>query len=238
MTGCREWALWFIIHHMSTPSQPVKRRTSLFLLTVIALIILVVLRYPPSEWVPAHRLGMYLEAAGLPGISLFLCLAILATSAGFPRQLVAFIAGLAYGVWPGLLLSLVAALSGCYLTVRLARRFLSQRLRQRYPDFIAKLDSLLQDDVFVKVLILRLQPLGTNLLTNVCVGFTHVSLGEFLLASAVGYVPQMLIFSLLGHGIRVGSQTQLIISLVLLAISIMLGLLLYRRHRLRRVSTG
>jgi len=72
--------------------------------------------------------------------------------------------------------------------------------------------------------------LGTNLITNVCIGFTNASLPTFLAASAIGYIPQMLVFNLLGVGVRVDSQAQLALSLVLLVISIALGIFLYKRQ--------
>jgi len=164
----------------------------------------------------------------------FVFVSMLSTAIGLPRQMVAFIAGLAYGVVPGVLLSLLAAISGCYLTVQTSKRFLANTVINQYPSFINKLDKLLVDDVFAKILILRLQPLGTNLLTNVCVGFTAIPLKVFLAASAVGYIPQMLVFALLGSGVRVGSQTQLVLSLFLLLISLVLGFVLYQRHQSRR----
>lgn len=190
--------------------------------------------YPPSEWVPAVSIGEDLEAAGFPGLLAFLGVGVLATAIGFPRQMVAFIAGLAYGVMPGLLASLVSALMGCFLTAFLSRRFFSASVLARFPGPAAQLERMLRNDFFVKILVLRLQPLGTNLLTNILIGFTATPLRIFIAASAVGYIPQMLVFSLLGSGIRVGSQTQLIVSAVLLLLSLMLGTFVYRRHKARQ----
>lgn len=209
-------------------------RGAVVLLAVLLCIVLMTFLFPPSEWIPARKWGGQLESYGQSGMLLFISIGILATAVGLPRQMIAFIAGLAYGVVPGVLLSLLAAILGCFLTVRMSKRFLSDSIKSRYPAFIHKLDKLLEEDVFVKILILRLQPLGTNLLTNVCVGFTAIPLKVFLAASAVGYIPQMLVFSLLGTGVRVGSQTQLVLSLVLLLISLILGGILYKRHQSRR----
>lgn len=203
------------------------------LLLLLLIIVVGSILFPPAEWVPAEQWGSALESEGLSGMAVFVFVGMLATSIGLPRQLVAFIGGIAYGVAVGVFLSLCAALLGCYLTVNLSRRLFARRIVKRYPKFIAKLDALIQNDVFVKVLALRLQPLGTNLLTNVCVGFTSVSMRSFMGASAVGYVPQMLVFALLGSGIRLGSNFQLILSLVLLVISIFLGIVIYRRHTQR-----
>lgn len=208
------------------------------LLVLLLVIVVGSILFPPAQWIPAEQWGIALESEGVSGMMIFVAAGMLATAAGLPRQLVAFIAGIAYGVATGVLLSLCAALLGCYLTVSVSKRFFAKGIVRRYPNFIAKLDALVQNDVFVKILALRLQPLGTNLLTNVCVGFTSISIKAFMGASAVGYVPQMLVFALLGSGIRLGSNVQLILSLVLLVISILLGILIYRRHTQRhKVST-
>ncbi|MFK8077906.1 MAG: TVP38/TMEM64 family protein [Granulosicoccus sp.] len=203
------------------------------LLVLLLVIVVGSIVFPPAQWIPAEQWGIALESKGVTGMVIFVAAGMLATSAGLPRQLVAFIAGIAYGVATGVVLSLVAALLGCYLTVNVSKRFFAKGVLRRYPSFIAKVDALVQNDVFVKILALRLQPLGTNLLTNVCVGFTSISIKAFMGATAVGYVPQMLVFALLGSGIRVGSNVQLILSLVLLIISILLGFLIYRRHTQR-----
>ena len=207
---------------------------AIVLLAIFLSIVVLTVLFPPSEWIPAGYWGELLESYGTNGMLLFVFISILATAVGLPRQMVAFIAGLAYGVVPGLLLSLLAAILGCYLTVRISKRFLAAVVTNRYPDFIVKLDKLLRHDVFTKILILRLQPFGTNLLTNVCVGFTAIPHKVFLAASAIGYIPQMLVFVLLGKGVRVGSQTQLLLSLAMLLLSLILGFVLYKKHQSRR----
>lgn len=212
-------------HHSSTT-----RVIAAALLILLALIVVLGVIFPPLEYLPAARWGSELESAGLKGIVAFLVLGILATSVGLPRQMLAFIGGLAYGVTGGLSISLLAALGGCWLTAMVSRRFFASIVSTRFPGPIAALDRLTRKDLFLKVLVLRLQPLGTNLLTNVCIGFTSASVPGFVAASAVGYIPQMLVFNLLGVGVRVDSQAQLLLSLFLLAISIVLGVSLYKRH--------
>ena len=197
---------------------------------LLAIIVALAIAFPPGEYVPAAQWGASLESAGITGIIIFLSVGILATSVGLPRQLVAFIGGLAYGTGVGLMLSLAAALAGCLLTVTMSRRFLADFVKGRFPRPIAALERLVRDDFFLKVLVLRLQPLGTNLMTNVCIGFTSASLVRFIAASAVGFVPQMLVFNLLGAGVRVDSQAQLGLSVALFIVSVVLGIYLFKRH--------
>lgn len=219
---------------MKTPfSSPRDSRVALALSVLLLLIIVLAFAAIPDDWIPVRRWGAMLESAGVAGMLLYLLIGTLGTAVGLPRQLLAFTGGLAYGPLVGLLLSWAAALGGCHACVQLSRRWLRQPIRKRYPAVIESLSRLLHHETFLKVLILRLQPLGTNLMTNLCVGFTPIDYRRFLLATAVGYVPQMLVFVLLGAGVRVGDQTQALLTSVLILISVFLALLVYQRHRRR-----
>jgi uncharacterized membrane protein YdjX (TVP38/TMEM64 family) len=218
---------------MNSKSIRTGKGASTAFLILLILIVVGTLIFKPSEWIPAQEWGIALESKGSIGMLIFLLIGMLSTSIGLPRQMVAFIGGIAYGVLPGVLLSLCAAICGCYLTVNGSQRMFSAQVAQRYPKIIEQLKLFIKEDVFIKVLVLRLQPFGTNLLTNICVGFTAIPIKTFLAASAIGYVPQMLVFALLGSGIRVGSNFQLALSGILLVISVLLGFLLYRRHKKR-----
>jgi uncharacterized membrane protein YdjX (TVP38/TMEM64 family) len=214
---------------MSTTSRT-RQVVAAFFSILLLLIIVLAIFFPPREHLPIASWGESLETAGAAGAAMFLLLGMLATAVGLPRQLAAFIGGLAYGVSLGLTLSLLAALAGCIVTVTVSRNFFAAYVVGRFPKPIAVLENLVKTDFFLKVLVLRLQPFGTNLLSNVCIGFTSASLAKYVAASAVGYIPQMLVFSLLGAGVRVDSQAQLSLSIALLIISILLGVYLYKRH--------
>lgn len=180
--------------------------------------------------VPLETLGARLEGSGPSGLVLFVTFGVLGTAVGLPRQALAFVAGLTWGTVAGLSLSLAAAVGGCALTLWISTRFLRGHVARRHPRFVAALGRLLEHDAFAKIVALRLQPLGTNLLTNLCAGLTTMPRATFLAASAIGYVPQMLVFTLLGAGVRVESGARLAASAVLLLLSLAIGMVLYRRH--------
>jgi len=196
---------------------------------VAVLLAIVLFRSPPQEWDRARYLGEYIESLGTFGVMVFIVITALATSFGLPRQLFAFAAGFSFGIMAGVLLSSFAAIIGCAITFFCSRRWLRVRVQSRYPKVVSSLNNLLQDDVFFKIFVLRLQPLGTNLITNLCAGVTKVSAVLFLSSSWFGYLPQMLVFALLGAGVRVGSNAYLIYSLSMLAVSLTIGLWLYKR---------
>ncbi len=201
------------------------------LLILLIVILFLFWRFPAADWLPVDAFSDWLENAGFVGMLIFMFVGVLTTAIGLPRQLVAFTGGFAYGVLLGVSLSLIAAIVGCFVTVMFSKQFLQKLLSQRYPKFIRILNSLVEKDAFLKIVILRLQPFGTNLVTNVCAGFTSIRIPTFLLASFFGYIPQMLVFALMGSGVRVGSGARISVSVVLLLISIALGFYLYRRHK-------
>lgn len=202
-------------------------------LILIALLLLL-LRSPPDEWTQASQWGEQLSDKGFIGVLFVFFVGVVITAVGLPRQLLAFVCGFAYGVLPGIALSLLCAIIGCAVAFATARTFLRQFVLSKYPKAVNWLDDFIRDDPFLKILVLRLQPLGTNLLTNLSAGVSGVGPSKFLISSLIGYVPQMLVFALMGSGVRVGSRAQLFVSLGLLGISIVLGLWLVRRHQLRR----
>jgi uncharacterized membrane protein YdjX (TVP38/TMEM64 family) len=84
---------------------------------------------------------------------------------------------------------------------------------------------------FGATLAIRLLPFGNNLALNLLAGAAGIPLLPYLAASALGYLPQTLVFALLGKGVRVDGLWQLALSAALLLVSLGIGLRLLRRHR-------
>lgn len=172
-----------------------------------------------------------LDAPAQAGPAGFVLVATVACAAGVPRQVVAYAAGLGFGTWAGCALALAAEVGGCaidFLWARLvARGWASRRIRGR----LARLDGQLSRHPFSATLTLRLIPVGSNVLLNLLAGVSAVAVGPFLLASALGYIPQTLVFALLGGGVRVGQTVQLVLAGVLFVGAALLGLWLMRRIR-------
>jgi uncharacterized membrane protein YdjX (TVP38/TMEM64 family) len=96
------------------------------------------------------------------------------------------------------------------------------------PARIQRVDRFLREHTFTMALLLRLLPLGSNWMINIAAGVSSVKRWPFFLGSALGYVPQMLIFSLLGSGTRVDQFWQVAIAMALFVLAAVLGVVLYR----------
>lgn len=139
--------------------------------------------------------------------------------------------GLPGGVIPGSVLALLAQIIGCAADViwarLIGRSFVQARLRGR----VANLDRMLSARPFIATLTLRLLPVGNNLVLNLLAGISGVDLIGFVAGSALGYIPQTVIFALVGGGTRVTKDIQIELGVALLLVSTSLGLIMLRHFR-------
>jgi len=154
-----------------------------------------------------------------------------ATSIGLPRQIAALVAGINLGAFIGLIIATLAATLGCLITFSVARRFLRASITRKYPKKLAKLSEFLGEQTFLKAIVFRILPLGSNFLTNIIAGVSKVSMPAYVGGSFVGFIPQMTIFSLAGSGIRLGAKNELIASAILFVIALLLTGYLVKKHR-------
>jgi uncharacterized membrane protein YdjX (TVP38/TMEM64 family) len=179
------------------------------------------------DWVDVHVRG-----AGAQGIVLFLLAGSLLTAIGVSRQLIAFLAGYGFGFTQGFLLSMGAVVAGCVLTFFCARLLLRAVLLRHYARRIQRVEGFIRQKTFTMALLLRLLPLGSNWMISVAGGASSVRSLPFFLGSALGYVPQMLIFCLVGSGTQVGQFWQVAIAMAMFVLAVLLGMHLYRSYRL------
>jgi len=179
-----------------------------------------------EAWVDAEIRGR-----GLSGEALFLAIGAVLTALGFPRQAVCFLGGYAFGFDFGTLLSLAASLGGCVLAFLYARLLGRSFVQGRFPDRIRRVDDFLRANPFSMALLVRLLPVGSNVVTNLAAGVSGVRTLPFLAGSLIGYVPQTAIFALLGSGIHFDPMMRIAASIALFVVSGMVGVYLFRRYR-------
>ena len=179
-----------------------------------------------EQWIDLH-----IRNNGLLGVLYFMLIAALVTAIGCPRQLVAFLGGYAFGAVNGALLSTLGVGMGCVLSLFFARIVIRPFVNRRFPNRIIKFNDFLSVRPVVKTIVIRLLPLGNNLVTNLIAGVTAVKARYFVLGSLIGYVPQMAIFALMGKGVVVMSVWKIGLSIVLFIISSALSVRLYREYR-------
>jgi len=182
-----------------------------------------------QDWIDAN-----IKDRGIWGYGLFFAVGAMVTAVGMPRQIVSFMAGYAFGVAEGTLVGVMATAGGCVLTFSYARFLGRDMVKAKWPGMVAKVDNFMGTSPFLMTLLIRLLPLGNNALTNLAAGVTHVRALSFIGGSALGYIPQTLVFALVGKGVKVEAETRILVSVVLFVVSGVIGAYLYRKVRKAR----
>ncbi|MFT6372848.1 MAG: putative membrane protein YdjX (TVP38/TMEM64 family) [Gammaproteobacteria bacterium] len=186
--------------------------------------------YSVLDFIDTSAIAEIIVSFGWLTIPVFITFGALFTAVGLPRQAVAFIGGYIFGTAGGVALGTMAAALGAILTFYAARWLARPFVLRKYPQLVVKIDHFIHDGLFLKIILIRFLPFGTNLATNLAAGAAATPVRPFALASLIGYIPQMTIFAMSGYGIRVESNTQLIVAGGLFLISIVIGSYLYYQH--------
>jgi uncharacterized membrane protein YdjX (TVP38/TMEM64 family) len=153
-------------------------------------------------------------------------------AAGLPRQVLALTGGYGCGAPAGMAVALLGQMLGALLDYG-AARFLAAGLVQRLlaRPSARRTYRFLAAHPFTATLTLRLLPVGSNVTLNVLAGASHLRAVPFFAASLLGFLPQTIVFALLGSGTQVGKGTQLVLGMALFAAASAGGFVLYRRTR-------
>jgi uncharacterized membrane protein YdjX (TVP38/TMEM64 family) len=183
------------------------------------------------ELMTEHWVDARIRGQGVAGEMLFVGAVAVATGLGLPRQVFAFLGGYAFGLLAGTGLSVAGTVLGC-LCAFLYARFLARPLVAHWlHGRMQHLDDFLGGNPFSMTLLIRLLPVGSNLVTNLAAGVSSVRFLPFVAGSAVGFLPQNLVFALAGSGVATDPLLRVGLAVALFIVSGMLGVRLYRRFR-------
>ena len=198
---------------------------------LVVIVVLVLFSYLLGDVLDQAWMDAHVRARGLSGGLLFVLAGWLLASIGLSRQVIAFLSGYGFGFLPGVLLAMLAVVAGCVTTFYISRYLLRGFLLQRYSGRIDRVGRFIDENTFSMAVLIRLLPLGSNWMVNIAAGVSGVRSMPFFLGSALGYIPQMLIFALVGSGTRVDQFWQVAIAMALFILAAVLGAWLYREYR-------
>ena len=162
--------------------------------------------------------------------------AVVFTALGGPRQVLAFSCGYLLGGWWGGVVSTLLTGLGALLTMSVVKHAGLGWLRERHGDRIDVVRQVLGGDTWKWICIVRLMPVGSNLVTNVAAALAGLSRRSVLLGSLPGYLPQSLLFSYAGRGVALQDSDKIWISLALLVGSTALAWYLYHHGFKQRLA--
>lgn len=156
-----------------------------------------------------------------------------------PGQALQFAAGLVYGFWAGLLVSLIGAVAGTiatyYLAQFLGRDALHVLFGKRHIE--ENLEKINSKRGYILVFLIYLIPGVPKDLCSYAAGLSKMKLKAFLILSTVGRSPGMMGSLLIGKEIGEGNYTSVIIIGVVAAIMFIFGIIYHSKlsHLLDRI---
>ncbi len=178
----------------------------------------------------------YIQQNGMAGEMVIFIFSVAFLSFSGPKQAIALVFGYLFNINLGVVLTLFACIFSATLNYYFARFILANWLYRRFPKKMTKFNSFASRKPFYKILLLRLFPIGNNVVTNVLSGSVRVPFFAFLSASALGYLPQIIVFALMGAGIHSSSNSMIYLSIFFGVLSAVLTGFLYRDHIKSRVE--
>jgi uncharacterized membrane protein YdjX (TVP38/TMEM64 family) len=179
-----------------------------------------------------------ITSRGLAGWFWFVGVFGLFMALGLPRQLPSLLAGFAFGVALGTVLTLAGSGLGCAVSFLYARHLGKDFVMSRFEQRIRKVNALFSRHPFAAAVAIRFMPVGNNLVTNLLAGVSDAPLLPYLAGSMLGYIPQTFVFALLGSGVKVDPLVRISLAALLFVLASWLGYRLYLRFRALAAEEG
>ncbi|RDY67977.1 TVP38/TMEM64 family protein [Halobacillus trueperi] len=138
----------------------------------------------------------------------------------FPTSVLSLGAGLAFGVWPGVLYIILGATGAAMTGYIMARLFGRSVLKMENFSWSEKLFTQMEKRGFLYIFVLRLIPIVSFDLLSYAGGIAKVRFKSFILATVFGMIPGTLAYSFLGSSIASGD-----IVMIIIAAAVFIGLI-------------
>lgn len=178
------------------------------------------------------RLRGELQNQGLRGNAKFFGTAAVATALGIPRLWICAIAGSLYGAAHGTAIGFFSTLTGACVDFLVGRSLLRGPIKRNMPDRLRRWYKALNKNGFRAILYLRLFPGANATLTSLIGGASRMRFRDYLLATALGFVPFTVVFATLGSSAAKQNHWQLAGGL-LLFLAVAAGQWMFSRARRR-----
>jgi len=117
------------------------------------------------------------------------------------------VGGFLFGVAFGAVLTVIGATIGATVLFLIARFALADYLRAKAGPALRQMEDGFNEDAFNYLLVLRLVPLFPFWLVNLVPALLGMTLGAYVLATAIGIIPGTVVFAMVGDGVGAMVET-------------------------------
>ena len=169
---------------------------------------------------------------------------ILFNLAAIPRVFFTIFSGYVFGLFYGFLFAWLATIAGLIVTFISIRYLFKERFVAKFGDkkLVEKLNRLIEKRGLLMIVFLRAIYIVPSSILNYSFGFTKIKTSTYLLGSAIGFIPVVLINVYAGYEINKNltttspfDYTQLIVPAILLILAIFLIRYLLHKFKLNKL---
>lgn len=171
------------------------------------------------------RVREMVESTGALAPVAYVALHVVLTLVPVPKNLLAGIAGVLFGLPLGILLSFVGSLAAASVTFALARRIGREAVASLTGPRVRRVEELLRQQGLVAVLLARLSPVPFTIV-NYGAGVSPITWRDYLLGTAVGVVPGTVGYVALGASAGQDAATFVLagtVTVLLFVVTVFLG---------------
>jgi uncharacterized membrane protein YdjX (TVP38/TMEM64 family) len=183
----------------SAPSAGGIARVILLGAVLLAAVLVVHLTPVSAALADAQRFRAALAELGIWVYPVSIAAIALLIGCGMPRLLLCAAGSVAFGLWPGLVVTQFGSLLGNYLAFLFIRHNGRDWVLQRWPR-LRKWADMIHDHGIVGVFLVRQLP-GHAMLLNACLALSHVKHVDFLIGTLLGSLPEAVPAALVGAGL-------------------------------------
>jgi len=182
-------------------------------------------QYLDFQFIKANREKLLIFTKDHYLISLLVSILIytISTALSLPvASILSLIIGFLFGLWVGLAIILFSATLGATLVFLATRYVVAEVVYRRFGERTQRILSEFKKNDFNYLLFLRLVPLFPFWLINLTMAFTPIKVHTYILATFIGIIPGVFVFTNLGQILgQIDSPNQLLSSKTLFAFSLL-----------------
>lgn len=147
----------------------------------------------------------------------------------FPASVLSIAGGLAFGAWLGTLYTIIGATLGAMLSFYVAKTLGKSLVRKKWTGNAAKIQSQMEQNGFLYVLLFRLIPVINFDLISYAAAFAKVRFSSFALATLIGIIPGTFAYNFLGSSFVNGNPQIIILAVAVFVILTVVPIIIRNR---------
>lgn len=204
------------------------RKKVLIILASVIIIALVIWKYG-SNITNVGQIQTFIESFGELGAVIFVILFNLKTLlVVFPYSVFVFLGGTLFGSFYGILLSILCVATSSTLAFWISRLLGKEKMKKLLKGRFSMLDEKAAESGFNIMLFMRLSCLFPADALSYAAGLTQMKYRHFIFGTVIGFIPEVVSITLLGHNIKNPLSKEFLMSVGLIVVTASISLIVQK----------